>query len=121
MHGCFDWELQESEVLYNYAYQHFKGLRRLYYWLCNSSTNRRKKSRVRLLIVSFKLYHYSIARTEKIRTEYLMTQFSPLTIYKPLVSTSANLRPYTSKILLIRDRRSLTERFLRIKIDMKDV
>ena len=50
-----------------------------------------------------------------------MTQFSPLTIYKPIVRTSANLRPYTSKILLIRDRRSLTERFLLIKIDMKDV
>ena len=59
-------------MLYNCAYQHFEGLRRLYCWLCNSFTNRRKKSRVRLLIVSFKLYHYSIARAEKIRTEYLL-------------------------------------------------
>ena len=59
-------------MLYNCAYQHFEGLRRLNCWLCNSSTNRRKKSRVRLLIVSFKLYHYSIARAEKIRTEYLL-------------------------------------------------
>ena len=31
------------------------------------------------------------------------TPLSPLTIYKPMVSTSANLRSYTSKILLIRD------------------
>ena len=49
------------------------------------------------------------------------TLLSPLTIYKPIVSTSANLRSYTSKILLIRDRRSLTESFLRVKIDMKNV